>query len=250
MREQVRALCIEGRLDEASYLALALEPTHREPIGVRVEVAAESALLDRSLRGYDLVCLCNVGRLTADESRALREYVFAGGRLAVFVGDQVQVANYNAELSGEGTAAPGERSVAENATERRLLPARLESAAAPGVFRLDPLEYRDPLVAPFRGQERSGLLSTPIWSYLPARVFHVESARVVLALDNGDPLVIRERRGRGEVWLFTTAASPRRSRAKRTRPRRGRPGRPGRASCRSYNNSCGKRSAGAWKCGT
>lgn len=209
VRDQVRALCIEGRLDEASYLALALEPTHREPIGVRVEVAAESALLDRSLRAYDLVCLCNVGRFTADEARALRDYVFAGGRLAVFVGDQVQVENYNAELSGGASGERGDRGAAADAADRRLLPARLEPAAPSGVYPLDPLDYRDPLVAPFRGQERSGLLSTPVWAYLPARVLDAESARVVLALDNGDPLVIRERRGRGEVWLFTTAVSPR-----------------------------------------
>lgn len=98
-----RALCVEGRLDEAAYLALALNPSPEDLSSVRVEqVAAESALLDRSLSPYDLICLCNVGRLTAAESAALRGFVSPGGRLAPFVGDQTQVDNFNAELGVGG----------------------------------------------------------------------------------------------------------------------------------------------------
>ncbi|MFO0817449.1 MAG: BatA domain-containing protein [Pirellulales bacterium] len=212
VRDRARVLCVEGRLDEAAYLALALNPSPRDEAAIRVEVAAESALLDRSLSAYDLICLCNVGRLTSAEAAALRDFVSPGGRLAIFVGDQVQGENYNLELGGQ---EQGGRET--DGSTLRLLPAQLGAPNAMGLRSIDPLDYRDPLAAPFRGQERAGLLSTPIWCYLPAKLFAPQSAQVALAFDNGDPWIVHERRGRGEVWLITSAASPR-SQSSTTQP--------------------------------
>lgn len=192
VRQQVRVLCVEGRLGEARYLALALEPTHLQPAPVAVETASESALLDRTLSEFDLVCLCNISRVTADEARALHAFVVAGGRLATFLGDQVQSDNYNEYLA----SGP-----------MRVLPARLEQAAPTAVYALDPRSYQDSLVAPFRGQEQAGLLSTPIWKYVMATPVDARTSRVALAIDKGRPLVARERIGRGESILVTTAVS-------------------------------------------
>lgn len=191
-REQVRVLCVEGRLNEARYLALALEPTHVQPAPVAVEIGSESTVLEKTLSNYDLVCLCNVGRFTADEARTLATYVNQGGRLATFLGDQVQVDNYNEHLL-DGLS--------------RVLPARLDAPTSVGAYAIDPRGYQDPLVAPFRGQERAGLLTTPIWKYVPVTPVDPQASRVTLAIDNGRPLIIRERIGRGESLLFTTAVS-------------------------------------------
>ncbi|MFO0867611.1 MAG: VWA domain-containing protein [Pirellulales bacterium] len=209
-----RVLCVEGKLDEARYLAVALAPDRQDVAAPRVTVAAEASLLDRALSAFDLVALCNVSRLASAETAVLRDYVAQGGRLALFLGDQVQVENYNAELgaaTGVARAPDGASSPppGETGELRRLLPARLGPPAAVRAYRLDPRDYRDPVVAPFRGQERAGLLSTPVWCYLSTTPFPGTPAQTVLALDTGDPLVLRERRGKGEVWLITTAASPR-----------------------------------------
>ncbi|MFO0904903.1 MAG: VWA domain-containing protein [Pirellulales bacterium] len=201
VRERQRVLCIEGRLEEARFLALALDPLGGERSPASIELASESALLERSLRGFDLVCVCNVARFARAEADALRAYVQDGGQLAVFLGDQVQVEAYNAELGGE--------------SPRRLLPARLSSPVTRADLTIDPLDYRDPLAAPFRGQERTGLLSTPVWTYIPAQiagsaapaVAESSAARTALAFGDGNPWVVHERRGKGRVWLITTDAS-------------------------------------------
>lgn len=191
-RNQVRVLCVEGRLGEARYLSLALEPTHVSPAPVAVETGAESAVLEKNLGDFDLVCLCNVGRFTADEANSLATYLSHGGRVATFLGDQVQIENYNEHLIGGA---------------RRVLPARLDAASPVGNYAIDPRGYQDPLVAPFRGQEKAGLITTPVWKYVPATPIDPQAARLALAIDNGRPLILRERIGRGESILFTTAVS-------------------------------------------
>jgi hypothetical protein len=73
-------------------------------------------------------------------------------------------------------------------------------------YRLDPLEYRHPIVAPFRGFTRSGLLTTPIWKYI--RLKPLEGSATALAFDNRDPAIVEGRVGRGRSILVATAASP------------------------------------------
>jgi len=198
VRERRRVLCIEGRLDEARFLALALDPVGGASSPVAVELASEATLLDRPLRGFDLVCLCNVARVTHAEGEALRRYVAQGGQLAVFLGDQTQPTAYNDELA---------RDVESTVDVKRLLPARLSPPVTRETQPLNPFDYRDALVAPFRGQERTGFLSTPVWTYVPAQVIDANAAQVAVAFADGSPWIVHERRGAGRVWLFTTDVS-------------------------------------------
>ena len=102
---------------------------------------------------------------------------------------------------------------------------------------LDPLDYRHPIVRKFRGQEKAGLLRSPIDQYFkvklaeaipgeqgqaavrgarrpsPAKgeVRNAQSAgrppaEVVLALSNGDPLIVAQPIRRGRIVLVTTSA--------------------------------------------
>lgn len=200
VRDRGEVLCVEGGLDEARFLALALAPgtrgatAARDAQSIRVGIASETALLDRSLHRYDLIALCNVARLSDRETQAIGDYVYRGGRLAIFPGDRTDIANFNERLGGR---------------PRRLLPASLGPPRSQDDLRIDPRGYRDPLIAPFRGQERAGLLSTPIWCYLPATVIDANAARVALAFHNGDPWLVHEPFGAGHVWLCTTTAAPR-----------------------------------------
>ena len=68
---------------------------------------ARSALLDRNLGGFDCVFLCNVAQFTADEARAMDNYLRGGGSLVFFLGDSVLADRYQRELGvvgEEGTA--------------------------------------------------------------------------------------------------------------------------------------------------
>jgi hypothetical protein len=94
-----------------------------------------------------------------------------------------------------------------------LLPARLIGPAPldrdrPYLF--DPLDYEHSIVAPFRGRDRAGLLTTRIYEYMRATVPEPETdgaaAQVALAFTNGDPAIVEKRVGRGRTVLVTTAA--------------------------------------------
>src|SRR5439155_10362647 len=88
----------------------------------------------------------------------------------------------------------------------RLLPARLNEVAVTGNYRLVPLDYRHSIVAPFRGFEQSGLLTTPIWKYL--RLAPQPDAQVAAGIDTGDPAIVAGTIGRGRCIIVATAASP------------------------------------------
>jgi len=195
VREAIEVLCIEGREGAARYLAYALEPGRGSTPRVRPVIRLENALLEQSLHRFDCVALCNVRRFTREEAVVLSSYVRHGGGLLVTLGDQVQTDSYNQHLGGE-------------ASSHRVLPARLDQAAPAGTYTFAPQQYRHPIVAPFAGHERSGLLTTPVWKYMRAELLPSAAARIALAYNNGDPAIVEESFGRGRVILLTTAVSP------------------------------------------
>ena len=163
VREAVEVLCVEGREGAARHLAYALEPGRASAPRVRPLVRLENALLEQDLSRFDCVVLCNVGRFSREEAAALYDYVNSGGGLLVTLGDQVQPESYNEQLGG-GTSG------------RRILPARLERVAPVGSYCFAPQDYRHPIVAPFAGHERSGLLTTPVWKYVQVRAYDSAAA--------------------------------------------------------------------------
>lgn len=212
VKDSFRVLCVDGRSSAAApdaatrYLALALSPRKQEDSWVRPEVVEESRLPELALDRYECVFLANVAQFTAAEARLLGTYVAGGGRLVFFLGDRVQKDRYQAELGGE---RPG---------RIRLLPGRLGPTIDRPETRLDPLDYRHPMLDVFRGRERAGLLTAPVMKHirliLPRPSSSPDSApstggsraRVVLALASGDPLVVEEPIGRGRViWVATSA---------------------------------------------
>jgi hypothetical protein len=122
----------------------------------------------------------------------LRRHLDRGGGLGTFRGDQVQPESYNQPLAGDDPKVRG-------------LPARLGDLSPDGHHRLSPLEYRHTMIAPFRGHEASGLLTTPIWRYVKLSPF--PEAKIALGFDGGDGAIVEERIGRGRSVLFASAAS-------------------------------------------
>jgi len=197
VRPAVDVLCVDGRpggdfRGATAYLAVALAPRGGPGSAspVHPKVVSESELAEIDLSQYECVFLCDVAQLTQGEARLLGDYVRSGGGLVDFVGDRVMAARYNDELCDR----------------QRLLPARLQGVVentAPG---LDPLDYAHPIVEPFRGRQRAGLLTTPIDKYVKLAVPRAGQARVVLATRSGDPLVVEQPVGRGRVVLVATSA--------------------------------------------
>jgi hypothetical protein len=190
VRQALSVLCVEGRNGEADHLMLALRPQADESARIEVRRANESELIEGDLTKYDLVALCNVGRLSQNEGDVLRQYVERGGNLLILLGDQVQAASYNEALIGT----------------KPLLPAKIGDVKRAGDLRVDPLAYQHPLVAAFRGHQRSGLLTTPVWTY--PQLTPLPEARTAIALSNGDPAMVERGFGRGRCLLLAIASSP------------------------------------------
>ena len=209
-------------------LSLALssrsDPNRRSPI--ELDIATESAVLERNLGHYDCVMLSNVAQFTASEARVLDNYLVHGGSLVFFLGDRVIADNYNSVLAGR--AAEGSRqilparliAVAKNpggrprsaglpASDRAEIPrsgkggiARiahrpvLQSQTAGGGPRRASPGRRRRCNAAATGQGRGA--QSPTAPHSPAEV--------VLALSNGDPLIVAQPVRRGRVVLVTTSA--------------------------------------------
>lgn len=191
VQESLSVLCIQGAPDEVKHLAIALEPQRGDRHLVRPVIATESALLEKDLTEFDAVFLANVGRFSRDEAAVLRRYVNQGGGLAIFVGDQAQLDNYNEQLGGAGG----------------ILPVTFSGLAQTSEYRLNSLDYRHPIVAAFQGHERAGLLTTPIWKYARMVPLADTTAQTALAFDNGDAAIVTDAHGKGRVVVVATAAS-------------------------------------------
>jgi hypothetical protein len=207
VKEKVETLIVNGEASAraANYLRYALDPDSGKPGSVaevqspvRVTVISESVLLESNLSRYDCVFLSNVAQFTIGEARALSSYVHAGGSLVFFLGDRVQADSYNEQLGHRGE-------------QKRLLPVVLDRPTdSAAQFHFDPLEYRHPMIEPFRGNERAGLLQTPIGKYFRMTTSSAgeTAAEVVLAFqETKDPAIVIAPVGQGRVTVVALPAS-------------------------------------------
>ncbi len=201
-------MCIDGRPSggsfrgAADYLAVALDAARRKvgPVAAASRGGhGEARCWSATWQRYDCLFLCNVAQFTASEARALDAYLQGGGSVVFFLGDQVLADRYNRELgvAGEGRAGGP-----------HILPARIGNVVDQPQFRLDPLGYRHPILEAFRGRGQTSLLTTPVFKHYQLTPSKKSHATTVLALGNGDPLVIEQSVHRGRVVLVGTSAEP------------------------------------------
>ena len=163
VREEVRVLCVAGREGAAKYVADALNPNPAGDSPIRPVVVSEGDLAERGARRFRLRLPVQRRpahrRAKPSDSRATRQ---AGGGVVFFLGDRVIPESYNALASSRlGSASRARKS----SSGRSPLPPYRRTRSHQPQFGLDPLDYRHPIVAPFRGRERAGLLTTPVARY-------------------------------------------------------------------------------------
>jgi hypothetical protein len=196
VRGEIRVLCVADRQRAAKYLASALNPNPSGDSPIRPIIIADGDLADTQLTGFDCIFLCNVAQLTTGEAIRIARYVESGGGLVVFLGDEIVPASYNGLL------------VSSNAPRQTLLPATIGNIVAQPQFGLDPLGYRHPIVAPFRGRDRAGLLTTPV-----SRHYRLEvpkgrpGVEVAAALPDGNPFIVTAPLGQGRTVVVATDGS-------------------------------------------
>ena len=194
VRDEIRVLCVAGREGAAKYVADALNPHPQAQSAIRPTIVSDGQLAEVELADFDCIFLCNVAQLVAAEADRLAQYVAAGGGVVFFLGDRVIPSTYNA-------FAPGGQ-------KPSLLPARIGDTVNQPQFGIDPLDYRHPIVAPFRGRERAGLLTTPLTRYFRLDTSQSSpEAQVAAATRSGDPLIVTAPVGRGRVAIVATDGS-------------------------------------------
>ena len=202
VRNTVNVLCVEGKTKAARNVAIALAPAADSNVAVRT--VPDHRLSETPLTDYDAIFLCNVGRFTAQRATRMREFLKRGGGIVMFLGDRSSPENYN-QLLGGGTGRPA------------LLPAQLIDTSPYASHQLSPRDYRHPIIQPFRGQERSGLLTTPIWRYMRVALppdartndsqTNSSQAKVALEFANGDPAIVEHSVLAGRFTMVAIAPS-------------------------------------------
>lgn len=110
--EGVKTLVVDGdpsserHRSESLFLARALSPPRDSPTdpysGYKVKIVTENEFETLPIDDFQLICICNLYRVTEDRAEALEKFVASGGGLVLFLGDQVDPENYNALLHKEG----------------------------------------------------------------------------------------------------------------------------------------------------
>jgi hypothetical protein len=181
--------------DEAFFTEAALSSTGSP---VRAVVRDADAAWHEKLPDYDVVVLLNVEAPTAENAKLLEEFVQSGGGLFVSMGDRVDPDAWNAVMGG---VLPRKLRVVKTAVEPNAPDAATRAA------RLAQIGLNHPVLAPFNGRAREGLLSTRFYRYM---LFEGDAAtpggdaEVLGTMDDGAPVLLASRHGKGRVFVFAS----------------------------------------------
>lgn len=179
--------------DEAFFTEAALSATGSP---VRAVVRDADAAWRENLSAYDVLLLLNVEAPGQEVARSLASFVEAGGGLFISMGDRVDPEAWNTGLSG---VLPRKLRVVKTAVEPN------EADAATRAARLTQVALNHPVVAPFTGRAREGLLSTRFYKYalFEGDAQGVET-EVLATMDDGAPVFLASRRGKGRVFVYAS----------------------------------------------
>jgi hypothetical protein len=176
--------------EPAFYLERALASAGTGEGAIEVVPIAPEALAGADLSRFDVVFAVNLKAPEGPSADRLRDHVKSGGKLVWVAGADVAPDAYNQmdERAGGG-----------------LLPGRLGAVRVPpdeggaGSWRLAALDPAEPLFGPL-AEPSSLSRSVIVLRHVP--VEPGEGARALLALDDGQPLLVRRQVGAGAVlWL-------------------------------------------------
>lgn len=238
LRSEVRVLCVEGSRGAAQHVADSLNPTGNPESALQPEIVTDADVSGIDLTRFDCVIFCNVAEFGINEAAQIKQYVQEGGGAIFFLGDQIRPDRYRGILSAEPSnltsaepspffseepiirqvAFEADSSSADSSSvdsssagaASTLLPLLIGAPITNPSFGLDPLDYAHPIVEPFRGRERAGLLTTSVSRYHQLELTDnslERNAQVALALKGGDPLIITSQFGQGRTAVVATAAS-------------------------------------------
>jgi hypothetical protein len=180
--------------DEAFFTEAALAATGSP---VHAVVRDTEAAFREDFSHYDVIFMLNVEAPRADVAERLKAFVQSGHGLFISMGDRVDPEAWNVSL---GALLPRRLKLNKTAVEPGSSDVGSRSA------RLSNVAVDHPVLAPFTGRAREGLMSARFSRYmlLEPEAAGAESSQVLASLDDGAPALVSARRGRGQVLLFTS----------------------------------------------
>lgn len=178
---------------ESFFLTRALNPSGAEDASLFLPtVVIPEGLNSVSLDSYQALIFCNVRQIPDAILPKIIDYLRRGGGLLFFLGDHVQMDDYNLKLFQSSPP---------------IFPARItgkRNFPEPEAQRIEKVDTDHPALQGLSDHLiKESLRSTRIKAYFRAEMADPSS---LLTLANGDPLLMEKRIGSGRVLLFTSAA--------------------------------------------
>lgn len=191
-QDKLKVLVVDGDpqtslvQSESFFLIRALNPAgERDSSLFLPTVILGDGLNAANLESFQVVMLCNVATLPDSFVAKLQNYLRQGGGLLIFAGDKFQPDSYNQKL---GQTLPG---------------ALRDKKTGPETSgeKIDKIDLTHPalqtLAEPIL---QESLKSVRVWSYARS------AGKALIALANGDPLLLEQKVGAGKVMLVSTSA--------------------------------------------
>lgn len=179
--------------DEGFFIDAALSASGSP---VRAVMHDADGAWKETLTDYDVIFLLNVEAPSSEIAASLTSFVAEGGGLFISMGDRVDPDAWNAAL---GAVLPRKLRVVKTSVEPNAPDAATRAA------RLTQIAQNHPVMTPFQGRAREGLLSTRFYRYVlfegDAKGMETE---VLGTMDDGAPVFLASRSGKGRLFVYAS----------------------------------------------
>jgi len=197
-QDKLKILVVDGdpqtslAQSETFFLSRALNPAGEKDSSLFLPtVIIPEGLPAASLDSYQAVVLCNIATIPDVFLDKLRSFVQQGGGLLIFAGDRIQAESYNRLAHSAPPLLPAEL------RERKL-------GAESSGEKIEKIDLAHPALQGFSDAILSeSMKSARVWGYARSAG---AGGTVLVALGNGDPLLMERRVGAGRVMLMATSA--------------------------------------------
>ncbi len=191
-QEKLRVLLVDGDpqtslvQSETFFLSRALNPSGERDASLFLPtVVLPEGLNAATLDSYQVVILSNVAALADGFVSRLQTFLRQGGGVLIFTGDKFQADNYNQKLGA-------------------VLPAQIrdkKTGPESGGEKIEKIDLTHPALQSLADNIlQESIKSVRVWGYLRA------AGKPLIALANGDPLLLEQKVGAGKIMLMTTSA--------------------------------------------
>lgn len=191
--EQHNVLLVSLREQDAVYLRLALKPDQKGKSSVKIDQITPEKIEFGTLNKYQVLVLSNVPRIDGAMLASVKSYVNNGGGLIIFLGDDVDLKNYNENICAELELPPFVETIGELGKSRDYLT-------------LGKIDFSHPIfTGVFETSQKE--IDSPSFYFLAKAKTSPNHDRII-EFSNGEPFLVETSAGQGRVMLFTTSVDP------------------------------------------